>query len=203
MSHVEEGPLRDGDDPVADFLAQKDNLRIALQIAEALDRAREKLVCRLWDAVARNIQIRLDESGIAAWTPKTSFDGYGWNGVELVPSHLRATAPCWKPIAWHEEDSRGIHIWQGITLPEGWAKGSDKLIAGVKKSLLAKGYRKGPNHLGYKEVLAYPQFEDFLLDLADATEGVATMVAETLWDLFIVVKDDLKTANEQLSGTPE
>lgn len=192
--------LNDANATIFEFLTQKENLRMAMQIRQKLDLATDWLLDQLWEKASQLMESRLRSDGGNAWTSEKQKTDYGdVLGITLVSVQASKTRRCLS-FAANEIEWNGqvFGVTQGIILlPKLEQRDINDEISALSKRMEGRGYTIRPGCLA-KDTMEYQTEDDFLLQLAGRVEDTARVVVETLWDLFETTKPDVEAINTRL-----
>lgn len=193
------------EDAILDFLAKPENLPIALEVAEYVEKLKDSMLEKFWLEFAAQLEGRFDEAKHAPdWKfRKTNTDNLldKWTRCAISPNRPASAAPAYTEVCFeHNGRGWGYRFYLGVR----WTKPVEKIdpfpsLERLRKVMLKHGLKKssswGP---GWKWTPFYAHGETFLIRMGnDPEKFVAEMVGQT-WDLFVALEKHLDRVNQDL-----
>ncbi len=196
---------KDFDTAVLDFLSEKENLRVALEIAERIEEVKRKLDLDFWIALRDFLDSALTSStGLNGWVvelDKEILNNPVTNcaGISLAPKAQKDQAtylyPRMEVESWHIffGTKWKREIKEQISLEE---------VVDLRKGLENSNFKQSAWWLGWKWTDYYLRNNDFLLRAASEKQGLAQEAGNILWSLFVEFLPGIEKANKALANMP-
>ena len=183
----------DYDDAVIEFLSQKDNFRLAVEVSEHLEQAKARIQVGFWTACRKRLEERLKVSKWAkTWQATIDPDedlGRKDAGVYLIPSDVdeddddpSAFTYCLK--RWF---SNKVILYPGAALGYYglWQEHRSKEVERFAAALKRHGFNESSKEtMGWLKWRTYETVNEFLLAINERAEELAENGVEVLWDTF-------------------
>ncbi|MCA9995626.1 MAG: hypothetical protein KDE56_07765 [Anaerolineales bacterium] len=191
-------------DPILAFLAQPENLPLALEIHQRVIQLREELHSTFWKSVKVELEQRLSNS------PQSQ----DW---ELVDEATKAYNKDWASISLHPKlpnrlflaprleqgtPRSGFRLYAGMKWSKEQQKGLPDMLQtlALEKALREHGFRQTPWWIGVKDLPLWIRKDDFLIKMANEQASFIVEMADNFWSLFREHEKLLVAANEELAG---
>lgn len=198
------------EDAAIQFLATEENLPMALEIADIVNRMKPRLHREFWQSLHDNLSQRLAQSDkYGRWQVGFNFgtiDKYNqdWFSCSLWPLYIERDKHYFRLELQHGSSSSGYPLRYGFTRshPDNRTKedGLDE-ISKLSKAIQSDGFRESEWfwYIGIK-FLDYACTEKaFLLRMANEKELFIDEMAQMMWDLFETHYDLLEDAHRALA----
>jgi len=177
------------DEAVIEFLSQKENLRLAMEVAERLEEVRRRLELRLWRTCHKLLADRLAGSEWAdTWRAAIDSDEEltrNEYGVGLEPRGASDDVPRVFPYLTRYHYG-SLNFYLRVPRPD--AKETTDVQAanllGLEEALKQEGFRSTKKDLAWKSIRTYDSLNSFLLDLSERVDELALEAVEFLWATF-------------------
>jgi hypothetical protein len=183
---------------VIDFLSQKENPAFVLEIADKVEKVKEKLHRDFWNGFEKQLQAKLTEHALTnRWRVQRDQDILGnWGGVSLVPlePHLLYMHPRLEQSAGTFRLFYGMH-WstetrEPLTLPA---------VSQLEASVKSGQFTGNSWWIGCKFTDMYLQSNDFLVRMSKNLDIVVEDVTGIFFDLIDKYIDLVERANQAIS----
>jgi len=189
------------EDKIWDFLAQKENLPIAIEIADSIEKVKRRVGNGFWERVRPSLQRRLEEGGLhGGWCQELKKDEEGFAfGILLYPKPERDPVALFRYGLEEElEKPARYHIYQGIFPPSPVPRALNKPVSDLQSPLLDEGYEKSKGWTVWKYIRDFTSENEFVLTVADRGDEFASGVAENFWDFFDATRARVEKLNAAL-----
>jgi len=191
---------------MCNFLAQKENLPIAMEIADLIGKVQGRIGNEFWERVRASLQRKLEEANLhGSWVcqelKKDKKEDFAL-GVFLDPKPARDPETVFRYDISEEEGNTGrYHIYQGICPPSrGGPRAVKKAVSDLQGRLLDEGYERSKGWIAWKYIRDFTSEDEFVLTVADRGDEYASGVAETFWDFFQATRARVEKLNSALGG---
>jgi hypothetical protein len=192
------------DDEVVAFLAEKENLPLALEVADRIESVKDMIQREFWVCLRDLLNKELEKSGYSNWQIDLTDE------KELCKNYAQccirpkngATTSLQLRVAVEQEYGYGVYqLYYGIQ----WNEEVDTLIQQplvqkLLKDLESKQFKTElPSwFLGWKYMDYYPRRKDFLLKMAADKTAIVNAVSKDVWSLFKDHVDLITDVNMEL-----
>lgn len=194
------------EDAIVEFLAQKDNLELALQVSEHLEAVKRQLHSRFWSRCRDLLQERLCQMGAGkSWTVRPDDDKdpmVNDDGIWVDPSHVeQAVHLTYGLVQWFSGE---FSLYLKVTTSKGdGLMGHEGAELDELRSVLAdENCRKASYAIGWQYVRKYQSHNSFLLEAAEKAEVTARNAVDVLADLIEKSEAAASKVNSWLKANP-
>ncbi len=190
---------------ITEFLSQADNFPVALQIAEHIKAAKEKIQLDFWNACSGRISGNLEASPFKnRW--RADLDepqrlASKWYGVSIRPAGADQ-APVHVIYYLCQEYYREgwFYFYPGLTTNtnEGLQDRQCKELDELRRILDAEGFDSTKAWIGWKAIRSYESPNPFLVELSGRSEELWETSVELLWDVFEKTVEQVEKVNAWL-----
>lgn len=186
---------------ICDFLAKKENLPIAMEIADNIEKVMRRIGDGFWERLGASLQRRLEEANLhGSWRQELEKAkvGFVW-GIRLYPKPARDPETVFRYGLGEEEGKAGrYHIYQGICPPSPAPGAVKKALSDLQSPLLDEGYERSKGWPVWKYIRDFTSENEFIITVADTGDEFASAVIETFWDFFEATRADVEKLNAAL-----
>lgn len=192
-------------DPILAFLAQPENLPLALEIHQRVIQLRKELHSTFWKSVKVELEQRLSNSPqsqdwelVDGATKKYNKD---WAYISLKPK--APSGLFLGPMLQQAQSSADFRLRVGIAWSEQQQKGQLYMpqTLALETTLKNQGFRQDDLWwIGIKDLDWWIPKNDFLLKMANEQASFIVEIADSFWSLFREHEKLLVAANEELAG---
>lgn len=180
---------------VSAFLAQKENFRLALEIADHLEKAKSKVQVAFWKDCERRLLQRLSASTQAeSWKTGMPFndgDSVPATGepLYLVPSEIDPYAGGTRVVyygfgTYQYSTEYGVFTCVRLDTDEGWQTFKSKELARLSDMLKEEGHKPSELSVGWRSLWTHAKPDPFLVGIVERPEEMAESAVEVLWKTF-------------------
>lgn len=194
-------------EPINDFLAQPENLSIALEVADYIDRLKRRLHKRFWTDFNPRMKLTVKDSIYStSWTyrphPAKNYRS-NWAKSYISPRATAESNPHMLQLAFGQgPSSSDYRLYWGVRWtkpPEDFDSSELTKLAGL---LLARGISivESPRWVSWGWYKYVPYEMEFLHRMQTEHEAFVDEIAGDVWQLFEEVRPSLEAINQQLAG---
>jgi hypothetical protein len=191
------------DDPILQFIAQPENLPLALDISKKVERLKVTLHKQFWPAITAELRERLEASEYGdRWQlvgPAKGKETRDWAAASIKPFPADERVFVYATLEQRTSQSdyrvnHGIHWSQQF---------HDQFETNAVRALIDRlnqqGFRTNSHWPGVKPLDLWLRRQKFLLRMANDEETFIKETADILWNLFVEYESLLTAANKELA----
>jgi hypothetical protein len=189
---------------VLDFFAQTENLPLGLAVAEQMDRLREQMNMRFWQALQQQLDTLINEHALP-WQVTATEDRNAADSLVGLYCTLRPEQELYLRPMMEQQNLGGnwrIYfglIWSATPSPDQLALPA---VITLKESLQQAGFKNNENHFAWQWTTLHPRRKDFLLRYAQQPEALLNDAQAYLQTLLLEQRDLIAAANAALQTAP-
>ena len=189
---------------VLDFFAQTENLPLGLAVAEQMDKLREQLNSRFWQALQLRLGDLIDGHALP-WQVATTEDRNSAGNLIGLYCILRAEQEIYLHPMMEQQNLGGnwrIYfslMWSAVPTTNQLALPA---VTALKKSLLQAGFKNNEEHFAWQWTMLHPRSKDFLLHYAQQPEKLLDDIEFIFRTLLIEHRELIEQANAALKSAP-
>ncbi len=201
---------------VLDFFAQKENLPLALSVADQVDVARQKMNNDFWFALRQRIAAgapswrvattagRMDEATLQMWAAADEDHNAAecLMGLHLQPAQEQTLYL--RPMLEQQYLGDTLRIYYGLMWSAAPTPEMQQIntIHTLRDTLQTAGFKTNESYLAWQWTSYHPRRKDFLLRFSTAKDALLDEVAELLDDLLVKHSAAVHAANSALCEAP-
>lgn len=189
---------------VLDFFAQPENLPLGLAVAEQMDKLREQLNSRFWQALQQRLD-KLFEEHALPWRVTVTEDKDAADSLVGLYCALRSEQELYlRPMMEQQYLGGNWRIYFGLMWST--APSPDQLalpaVVTLRESLQQGGFKNNEGYLAWQWTTLHPRRQDFLLRYAQQPEQLLNDAQAFMQTLLLEQRDAIDAANAALQTAP-
>jgi hypothetical protein len=194
-------------DKVLDYIAQPENLPVALEVADAVQQLREIIHRRFWPLFAQYVQLRLLNSEFAESWRYIPFPGTRlkkeYEGSYISPIQPKGTGSPFLHVMFGQGGRDGhYHFVTGVTWGRKLPDPNHPTLKDLKKELVSRKLTGAWDWWpGWRNLPYALEGGDFMVKFYHTPNEVVEELAEEYWQLFLDLRPVIEPINKALEGS--
>lgn len=200
------GDSMDTNKELLDFLADKDNIEIVLEIAEHAEQVKDRLQTVFWMRLHEIIAHRLESENIVGWKSFLESMLSSGGGIEVKQKHLADTekSHLFLSFVLKQEGARDARLWISLAWPDDLTTDVSDISEIRELNTATKAFGLSGNDarhpFGWKYPGGYVRSKESLKRIAVEPDQYVKEVADYFWKFFEDFRRGVELVNDQLAG---